>query len=249
MAASQLWEMLHAFLADAGDLVWPGSCVVCNSPSVPTRPSSVVCASCFAALTHDPDEACPRCASTVGAHSALDDGCPRCRGERFRFSATIRLGRYDGCLRDAVLITKDACGEPLAEELGRLWASGRFCRLPDPKPTLVVPVPLHWWRRWERGYNQSAAIARGIADCLDLRCQPRALVRVRPTPQQRTRSASERRENVRGAFRMGRFARVQNERVLLVDDVLTTGATADAAAATLTAGGAAQVTVAVIAHR
>lgn len=110
-------------------------------------------------------------------------------------------------------------------------------------------MPLHWWRRWERGYNQSAAIARGIAVRLGVRCQPNALVRVRPTPQQRTRSASERRENVKGAFRLSRFARVRNERVLLVDDVLTTGATADAATGVLLAGGAAQVTVAVIAHR
>jgi ComF family protein len=147
------------------------------------------------------------------------------------------------------LVAKDAAGEPLAEELGRLWADGRASQLPDPNPTLVVPVPLHWWRRWERGYNQSAAVARGIADRLKVRCQPNVLVRVRLTPQQRTRSAAERRENVKGAFRLSRFARVRNERVLLVDDVLTTGATADAAADVLLAGGAAQVTVAVIAHR
>lgn len=178
----------------------------------------------------------------------MADGCARCRNERFRFSGVIRLGRYDGCLRDAVLVAKDATGEPLAEELGRLWASVRSGQIPDP-PTLVVPVPLHWWRRWERGYNQSAAIARGIAVRLGVRCQPNALVRVRPTPQQRTRSASERRENVKGAFRLSRFARMRNERVLLVDDVLTTGATADAATGVLLAGGAAQVTVAVIAHR
>jgi ComF family protein len=148
-----------------------------------------------------------------------------------------------------VLAAKQAANEPMAVELGRIWAEHRFDRLPGPKPTLVVPVPLHWWRRWERGYNQSAAIARGIAEQLRLPLQSRALVRTRPTPPQTTRTPTERRENVRGAFRVGRFARVRGERVLLVDDVLTTGATADAAAASLVAGGAAQVTVAVIAHR
>lgn len=161
----------------------------------------------------------------------------------------MRLGRYDGRLRDAVLAAKDAVGEPVAVELGRLWAEHRFGRLPDPKPTVVVPVPLHWWRRWERGYNQSVAIARGIAEHLRLPLLGGALVRVRATSQQWTRTPTERRENVRGAFRLSRFARVRDKRVLLVDDVLTTGATADEATAPLLAGGAAQVTVAVLAHR
>jgi ComF family protein len=248
MSNSPSWESVRSTLAGFTELIWPRVCFLCDGPIGTVVARFVFCEVCRAALTSDADEWCPRCASTIGPNTAAA-GCPSCRGERFHFVGATRLGRYDARLRDAVLAAKQAANEPMAVELGRIWAEHRFDRLPGPKPTLVVPVPLHWWRRWERGYNQSAAIARGIAEQLRLPLQSRALVRTRPTPPQTTRTPTERRENVRGAFRVGRFARVRGERVLLVDDVLTTGATADAAAASLVAGGAAQVTVAVIAHR
>jgi predicted amidophosphoribosyltransferase len=100
-----------------------------------------------------------------------------------------------------------------------------------------------------RGYNQSAAVAQGLAAQLALPYRPGWLVRTRPTPSQVAQTPTERWANVRGAFRVGRFCRPRGVRVLLVDDVLTTGATADAAASVLAAAGAAQVTVAVLAHR
>jgi ComF family protein len=116
------------------------------------------------------------------------------------------------------------------------------------RPEVVVPVPLHWLRRWGRGYNQSEAVARALADRLGLPCRT-WLVRTRPTPTQRAQSAAARWENVRGAFRARRGAALQGTRVLLVDDVLTTGATGDAAATALRQAGAAQVVLAVLARR
>lgn len=157
------------------------------------------------------------------------------------------MGQYEGRLRDAVLALKHADGEALAAQLGRDWVTYRAGRLPE-SPTLVVPVPLHWIRRLRRGYNQSAAVACGVADGLGIPVAE-MLCRIRPTPRQSARSATERAANVRDAFQLRTRARVRGERVLLVDDVLTTGATADACAAVLRAGGAAQVWVAVLAHR
>lgn len=137
--------------------------------------------------------------------------------------------------------------EPLAEELGRQFAKLHQTVLVAEKPDVIVPVPLHWRRRWSRGYNQSESLALGLSSKLGLPCRPKWLIRTRPTPTQRTLTATERKENVRGAFRAARSV-VSGARVLLVDDVMTTGATADAASTALRAAKVAQVSVAILAH-
>ena len=239
---------IRSFAEGVAELVWPRDCTLCGSRLPASLAERWLCDPCRVAVVAELGATCPRCCSTVGPHVDATDGCPRCRGNRYRFDGAVRLGVYDGRLRQAVLAIKHAAGEPLAEHLGRVWAAERRDRLTDPPPTVLVPIPLHWWRRFRRGYNQSAAVGRGIAAGLGL---PFAdpLRRTRPTPFQTARSATERWDNVRDAFRLRVGAVVRGERVLLVDDVLTTGATADAAAGVLRGGGAAQVRVAVLAHR
>jgi ComF family protein len=175
-------------------------------------------------------------------------GCVRCRDESFAFDAVLRLGPYDGVLRDAVLRLKHHSGEGLAELLGKLWLDRDVQRFRDVGPAAVVPVPLHWWRRWRRGYNQSAALARSIAAHLQIPCFPSQLRRLRNTPDQTLQSPAGRRENVRGAFRARRRPQLKGSTVLLVDDVMTTGATAHEAARALRAAGAARVVVAALAR-
>lgn len=243
-----MWRGFRGFAEGLADLVWPRSCHVCGDALLPSLTEAWLCPACLVAMTSDTLPTCPRCASTVGPHTVLDDGCPRCRNHRFRFVGAIRLGAYEGRLRDAVLALKQFDGEPLAEQLGRTWATHRGQQLLSSAPTLVVPVPLHWVRRVKRGYNQSAAIARGVAAELGTR-MAEPLRRVRSTPLQTTRSATDRAANVKNAFRLRVGAVVRSERILLVDDVLTTGATADECAGALLAAGAAQVRVAVLAHR
>lgn len=249
------------WLAAAADVVWPRACLVCDAEIGDDTPPGCVCAACRAEILTDPHETCPRCTSTVGPHTDTSKGCLRCRGAKFHFDSAVRLGPYAGRLRDAILRMKQPAGEPLAETLGELWATARRELLLRDSPAVVIPVPLHWRRRWARGYNQSESLARGVARGLGLPFLPRALARIRATPSQVAQTPAERRENVRGAFRcvgdpfspalgIARDARpVPAVRVLLVDDVLTTGATADAAAEALRTAGAAQVTAAVLAHR
>ncbi len=248
MFGPTLQHRLRTFAAGLADLVWPRSCFLCDQPVADVEPSACLCGPCRAELTADNSTTCPRCASTVGPFTDLSDGCLQCRGKRFHFAGAVRLGPYAGRLREAVLRLKHEAGEPLAEELGELFADVRRSSLTASQPEVVVPIPLHWRRRWTRGYNQSAAVARALACRLGLPCRPGWLVRVRPTPSQRAQSATERWANVRGAFRVDRSAAVRGARILLVDDVLTTGATADAAAVALGQAGAAQVTTAVLAH-
>jgi ComF family protein len=224
---------------------YPETCWACARLLTPAERS--FCADCRSALTGDSLPTCPRCASTVGPFTYLEDGCPRCRGQRLAFAEAFRLGLYEGLLRDLVLRMKQAAGEGLAEAVGGLWAEHAGGRLRSAAADVVIPVPLHWARRWQRGYNQSEALARALAANLGLPYRPGWLRRIRRTPKQTERPPSARRDNVRGAFR-ARGAGLRGRVVLLVDDVLTTGSTASEAARALRAAGAARVVVAVLAH-
>ena len=166
-----------------------------------------------------------------------------------RFDRALRLGKYEGRLRDAILRMKSSHGEALAGRLGeRLaakWARDGSCGDFD----AAIPIPLHWLRRWKRGYNQSAAVAASFAACLGRQCWSHTLRRRRSTPLQTEQSVAGRERNVAGAFALVPWAGLRGVRVVLIDDVLTTGATLNEAARLLLGAGAAQVRVAVLAHR
>jgi ComF family protein len=158
------------------------------------------------------------------------------------------MGPYDGLLRELILRMKKGSGEALAEVMGDLWAGESEARLRDLQAGVVIPVPLHWWRRWRRGYNQSETLARAVARRLSLPCRPLWLRRVRHTPLQTLQAPSARHANVRGAFRARRGASPRGRTVLLIDDVLTTGSTCSEAARALKDAGADRIVVGVLAH-
>jgi ComF family protein len=226
-------------------LLYPGCCLSCGQALGPA--CRHFCAACRSALLSEPQRTCPRCAASVGPFARLDGGCAVCRGQPLPFHAALRLGPYDKLLRDLILRLKYHSGEGLAEVLGELWAAHAAAHFHALQAEVVVPVPLHWLRRLRRGYNQSSAVAGGVARVLGLPCRPRWLRRVRHTPQQVGQSFAARQENVRGAFR-ARRAVVAGRSVLLVDDVMTTGATLAEAARVLRAAGAARVAVAALAR-
>jgi ComF family protein len=152
-------------------------------------------------------------------------------------------------LRDTILRLKQWTGEDLAEVLSKLWAKRLRDKLTPFSPAAVIPIPLHWRRRLIRGYNQSGVIARCLANELGVPCWPRALRRIRPTPQQTLQSsATARRENVKQAFATRDGYAFAGQTLVLVDDVLTTGATASEAARALRTHKPKAIYVAVLAH-
>jgi len=227
-------------------LVYPGVCWACGGSLPPD--TRHFCGTCRARLTSDPHPTCPRCSSSVGPHANLDGGCLACRNDKFHFDGVRRLGPYEGLLRELILRMKQASGEQLAEALGGLWAESAGPKLREFGAEVIVPVPLHWRRRWQRGFNQSAVLAEALASHLRLPCQSRWLQRVRPTPCQSQQTAAARRQNLRDVFQAARRSALHGGTVLLVDDVLTSGATASEAARVLRAAGASRVLVAVLAH-
>src|SRR5437773_2215372 len=201
LMSDSFWRTLGRGLLQ---IVYPNSCWVCGQPIPPE--THAFCPPCRAAVFTDPKPSCERCAATVGPYVNTADGCPRCRGESFAFDGAVRLGTYEGPLRDVILRLKHAHNEGLAEIVAAAWAERSLDKLRPLSIASVVPVPLHWWRRWQRGYNQSEALARTLAKALGVPCQAHAVRRVRRTVSQANLSLTARRENVRGAFEPRRGA-------------------------------------------
>jgi ComF family protein len=227
-------------------LLYPGACLACGSAT--NEHERDLCTACRTGLLHDSHPTCPRCASSIGPNLAPADDCPKCRSQSLGFDRAFRLGTYESGRREIILKLKHSQNEGLAEVVGQLWAEHagevvRGCGI-----TAVVPVPLHWRRRWSRGYNQSEVLAEAWAQSLRVPLERRWLRRVRSTVLQTSLTPTARHENVRGAFRTRSDPRIRGSVVLLIDDVLTTGATASEAAKVLKRAGADRVVVAVLGH-
>jgi ComF family protein len=219
------------------DLALPPRCAACD---LPAWSSQGLCALC-AARVPPPVARCRRCGRPTGPF-ARQAPCARCTDDDRRLDGVVAAHDYAGVARDLVLALKFRGRAPAALLLGRAVAERiRAYGVPG---DLVVPVPLSGRRRRQRGYDQAVLLARVVGRELGLDTDVRALRRRRHTPPQVGLSRSRRRRGPRGAFR-ARRSRVRGRSVLLVDDVLTSGATAGACAVALRRAGTASVVAAV----
>jgi ComF family protein len=167
-----------------------------------------------------------------------------CRLGLSGFDAAYSYGSYEGALRKLIHLLKYEGMRPLARPFGDLLARA----LPrEQRFDLIVPMPLHWRRRWQRGFNQAELLAREIAKRWNLPVR-NAARRTRATSAQAGLTHAKRRANVSGAFAVKRGTRLDGMRVLLVDDVLTTGASAAACARALKRAGARHVALLTLAR-
>jgi ComF family protein len=209
----------------------------------------LLCTFCRRQLTASAHAACPRCAISVeGKPGASVEDCPICRVEGWQLSAAFRLGIYRDELREAVLRMKNPAGEPLTAAIGKLLGESRGEEIAAWLPDIVVPVPMHWRRRMSRGANSPDLLAAAVAHRLGLQAANGALIRARLTRPQNELPHEDRAENIRGAFRICSTWDFSDARVLLIDDVMTTGATANETARILRRGGASEVAIAVAAR-
>ncbi|MES1242433.1 MAG: ComF family protein [Acidobacteriota bacterium] len=226
-------------------LLLPAPCLKCGEP-LPVCAALGLCAACRSRLAPVPREACAVCAVPLDAFEPPPGyRCGACRERPPAYERLLAPWLYRDPL-DAVI---QALKFGRLDYLGRHLAVALEERLGDRLDGFdaVVPVPLHW-RRWlARGYNQAERIARPLAGRLGLPLLP-ALRRPRPTRAQTSLGRTGRAVNLKNAFRVPRPERVRGLRLLLVDDVATTGATLDAAAAALVRAGADGVT-AIVAGR
>lgn len=228
------------------DLIYPPLCILCREPV--TDPDSL-CPECWRELHFIDGPVCAACGLPFEIDTGEDTLCAACIAHPPSFDKARAILRYDDASKKPILALKHADRLDLVPAFGRwLERSGRPLLAAS---DLVVPVPLHRMRLWKRRYNQSAELARGIARLTGIPSEPLVLQRKRATPSQGTMpSAQARRRNVRGAFAVPGECRatLQGKRVLLVDDVLTTGATANACARALKRAGAVSVFVLALAR-
>lgn len=228
-------------------LLLPAPCLACGTPLPSARaaaaPTLGLCLPCRAQLRPLPASACAICCLPLsgGGAVALPPGwpCQACRDERPSFERLLALWSYEEPLTAVVRALKFRRLDYLGRHLGEALAARFAAQLGA--IDLVVPVPLHWRRRLRRGYNQAERMATPLARELGLPVVP-LLRRTRSTPPQSLLGRAARVANLRRAFQVSDPARLRGRHLLLVDDVATTGATLEAAAAVLRAAGAAAVT-------
>lgn len=226
------------------DVALPTLCISCREPVE----GDGLCPACWSRLSFIAKPYCPR----LGIPFVYDPGPDLLSMEAIAnppaYHRARAAVRYDDIARDLVHGLKYQDRTDLAPAMGRWMAHAGRELLND--ADALVPVPLHWKRGWSRRYNQSGALARVIEKQSGVGTIGDALLRVRPTQQQVGLSRTERASNVQGAFGVAKEkkSRVAGKRIVLVDDVLTSGATADACARALLRAKAASVDVLVFAR-
>lgn len=236
----------HAFRL-ALDVLLPPNCLTCDRP---VDAPGQFCADCFRAAAFVTEPCCGHCGVPFGhaGQGGPERLCPACRAHPAPWVQARAALRYDGHAKRVLLPFKYADRPELARALAPMMARAGAALLR--RAELIVPVPLHRRRLFARRYNQAALLARALSRLSGVPAVPDMLCRTRPTASLGELSAQARAEMVAGAFavRPHRMARLQDRYVLLVDDVLTSGATAAACTEALQAAGAACVDVLVAAR-
>lgn len=246
-----VFGLIQGFAHSLLDFVYPPRCLLCDGNLQPKPPSNsfhrAFCNECRSNLFPVADNACRCCGASLGPYTVSEEGCPLCVREHFAFDEVIRLGVYRDELRTACLMAKNPAGTLLGRALTELLMevneSAFACRSFD----VIVPVPEHWLKRLTRPQYAAETMARELSRRLNVRLRTGILAKHRWTPKQAKSPPAERRQQQHGAFSTVRRSSLKGQTVLLVDDILTTGATASETARALKRAGAKRVIVVVLA--
>lgn len=231
-------------------IVFPAPCRICEQV-LDTASRVPVCARCLQSFTRIGRPLCSCCGRPIisaQVETAPTILCRLCRAETYAFSVARSFAAYNSPMVRAILLLKHEGVAPLGE-----WMAARLSELIVDEAQrfaadVIIPVPLHRDRQRERGFNQAELIARPLARRLGLPMRVAFLARTKPRPESLQLTRRQRWDTVRGAFAVPEHAKVDKLRILLVDDVMTTGATLDACSRALLHAGAGEITALTVAR-
>jgi ComF family protein len=225
------------------DLLLPPRCLACGQPVAAT---GTLCAGCWRGITFLGAPCCAHCGYPFDFDVGPGGLCGACLAAAPQFDRARAAMRYDDASRSLILALKHGDRLHLAPPLAQWMHRAGAALLADAE--VQLPVPLHWTRLFARRYNQAAVLAHALVGAGGPPVAADCLIRRRRTPSQGHKNASARRRNVAGAFLVKRPDQVRGKRVVLIDDVLTTGATVEECARVLKRAGAARVDVLTLAR-
>lgn len=228
------------------DILYPRNCIRCGAVS--PEPLRYICWDCLADNPKVGAPFCICCGDPVAGDVQHDFTCFSCSRKTPYFDFARSAVRYEGAVSEALRALKYDNALWVLDDLADLLFACVRAEYSEVEFDFVSPVPLHPVRHRARGFNQSGLLGAFLARRLGCLYKEKSVRRVRPTTTQTGLTAPQRTANVLGAFREGLFARLNGKRILLVDDVMTTGATVNACAAALKRGGAQSVYVITVAR-
>lgn len=271
-------NLIKRLLRGSIDLLFPPQCMICNAAIPADDRGPAICQQCKWMLAPDDLIYCNRCGAVVaiGPKGAIAPSlnknnvsqqkllalstyqpsdrtvakCKHCpQRQNLRFEGAIALNQYEGELRRNVLRMKEITrSRPLTAAIAEYFVEYRRQALEELKVDVVTSIPLHWTKLLLRGSASPAIIAERIAKILNINLVPKGIIAIRRTKTQSKLTREQRITNVRGAYEVTKSYDFTGSSVLLVDDILTTGATCDEVSRILRRAGAARVTLAVIAR-
>ena len=256
MLQRSLGTSIRGLCRSAYRFVFPPTCPLCHNEVDSAScevdhqfVTPILCESCSTEIIPPPGNRCLRCGVSLGPYVSSEQGCPMCQSQQYRFGRVIRLGTYEGLLRDACIRGKASHTQPVSAALANLLWLNERAAFEESQLDFVAPVPRYWTRRLTQEHHQAETVSRVLSRRLRVPHARTLLHKTRLTPDQSELTATQRKQNLRGAFSVSWFGRhkIEGKTILLVDDILTTGTTVNECSQTLLKAGARQVIVAAIA--
>lgn len=225
---------MNALLKSLIWFLYPAQCRHCGENLDPAD-GYYICKSCWDKVEYIEKPYCEKCGFPSDPHSALPEkvfSCANCPPQ-FSFNKARSIAYYNTAIGEAIRLLKDNGKTVMADKLADIMVEG-MNKLLNPKDyDCIIPVPLHRKKMRKRGYNQMELIGRKVGEKVGIPLETKSLIKVKDTPPQRGLSGKERIQNIKGSFSVINPINIKGKRILLIDDVMTTGSTINECAKTL----------------
>ena len=243
--------MLRGLFQGLKDLIYPNCCLVCKNRILAANQQQIICAGCWDKIEQNLPPFCASCGRHLTPEAIEKNACQSCSkcGTNFYFDRAFSPCKYTGSVKKLIHEFKYSGKDYLGKPLGKLMHTFiRDYQLPIEYLDFLVPIPLHKSRQRQREFNQAEILSQEIAQEFNKKVLTDTLIRIKPTKTQTELTFQERCQNVENSFTVIKPELIRATNLLLIDDVLTTGATSSEAAKCLKAAGAKKVLLLTLAN-